>query len=307
MQPIFIKGIILSNTLMTPKIIHKIFCILMVVAISILCIIHFSQKKLEDIIYAKLVDLLLVHDVYDSKNQKLSIIRHGKKGDGGYVVPEVALETADTLLGYGISNDISFEERFSDKYQKPSYGFDCSIDKIDIKNKSCHFIQECISSTKFLSNQPDSNKLVVSSFPNHLQKLELEHKKIFLKMDIEGAEYDAFEDIYQYSNNITGIVLEIHFNSNIEQVIDAIKLLTRLDKDFYLIHLNANNCCYDTFTTPNSKGKISKVLELTFINKHLVHHAEISHDQSHPLQIDEINCPMIERFNFEIIAQNPAS
>lgn len=283
------------------NIIYKTSGIIITLAITIFCIVYFSQKQIEDIIYTKLVDLIFVYDIYDANNQKLSIRRHGKKGDGGYVVPEIALQKADALVGYGISNDISFEEEFSNKYHKPSYGFDCSIDHIDIKNESCHFVQECISSTKFLSNTPKSNQLLISSFPEQLHKLRLENKKIFLKMDIEGAEYDAFEDIYSYAQNITGIVLEIHFNSNISQTIDAIKLITRLDRDFYLAHLNANNCCEDTFTTINSKGKISKVIELTFINKSLVHHAEISTNQSHPLPIDEINCTRRSRFSFEII------
>ena len=176
---------------------------------------NFKKSALEN-----LVDYLKVYDVYDKSGQ-IKLIRHGKDNDGGYIVPEIAFNKSDVLMGYGIANDIVFEEKFSDIYQKPSYAFDCTINGIQIKNKLCSFSKECISNNNFIK---EGKKL--TSFSHQLHRLGLENKKIFLKMDIEGAEYQSFEDIYQYSNNITGIVIEIHFFNQSEQILDAINLLS---------------------------------------------------------------------------------
>ncbi len=44
--------------------------------------------------------------------------------------------------------------------------------------------------------------------------------------------------------------------------------------------------CYQKFTSKNANGQISRVLELSYINKSLVERAEISLNQAHPQDID---------------------
>ncbi len=119
-------------------------------------------------------------------------------------------------------------------------------------------------------------------------------------MDIEGAEYAAFEGMQNYFANITGIVLEIHFVHD-DQVALANKLLEKLLKYFYLVHLHANICTLNTFKTKYSNGEVSRVLELTFINKNLVTNAALSENQSYPLPIDMENCPTYPLSKFEIL------
>ena len=255
----------------------------------------------ETVALQNLVNVLKVYTVYD-QNGIIKHIRHGRPMDGGYVVPEIAFNTAQALIGYGIADDISFEEQFSDLYNKPSYGFDCGAENVKVKNKLCTFIKECISSdASIYANQKSSNE--VSSFSQQLQKLGLEGKKLFIKMDIEGTEYEAFEDIYKHASNITGIALEIHFVS-LEQMLKATKLISRLGNDFFLTHVHGNNCVPYTFVTKQSNGIITKVLELTFINKSLVSKFQISNNQSHPLPIDMPNCPNKEETKFEILLNN---
>lgn len=103
-------------------------------------------------------------------------------------------------------------------------------------------------------------------------------------MDIEGAEYEAFEDIIMHAPKIMGIALEIHIMDS-AYIKQAVKLLADLQKDFILLHVHGNNCT-DTFTTRNSIGNIPKALELTFINKALVSTFHLAKDQKHPQPID---------------------
>ncbi|MES2608472.1 MAG: FkbM family methyltransferase [Pseudomonadota bacterium] len=251
------------------------------------------QKILEDLVLK-----LKVYTVFDQSGP-IQLVRHGRPGDGGYVVPRVAFEKADVLLGYGIADDISFEETFSTLYKKPSFGFDCGVESILINNKLCTFISECIANdSNVYVQQKSSGKF--STFPDQLKKFGIENKKIFIKMDIEGAEYAAFEGMQNYFANITGIVLEIHFVHD-DQVALANKLLEKLLKYFYLVHLHANICTLNTFKTKYSNGEVSRVLELTFINKNLVTNAALSENQSYPLPIDMENCPTYPLSKFEIL------
>lgn len=251
------------------------------------------QQALEDLVFK-----LKVYTVYD-QNGLIQLIRHGRPGDGGYVVPKVAFEKADVLLGYGIADDISFEESFSALYQKPSFGFDCGVTNIQINNNLCTFIPECIENDgNVYTHQKSSGK--VSTFSAQLKRLQIENKKLFIKMDIEGAEFAAFEGIQGFFSNITGIVLEVHFTKD-NQIILVNRLLEKLLKDFYLVHVHANNCALSLFKTKYSNGEISRILELSFINKNLVVNAVLSENQIHPLPIDMENCPTYPLNRFEIL------
>ena len=253
-----------------------------------------------------LVNLLKRHEVSD-QNGPIKLIRLGNANDGGYVVPEIALKKAAAVLGYGIYQDISFEEEFSNRYHKKSYGFDCSKDvKINIKNKLCHFIPECIATNKFaykLNDSMDHSSLKTSSFNQHLKRFNLEGEKVFIKMDIEGSEYYTFHEILKHAKNITGIALEIHIFDD-KHIQKAINLLSTLNKYFILIHIHGNNINDmegRVFTAKNLKGRLSKSFELTYINKSLVSKSKVAKIHSYPLPIDMPSSTRTEDMKFEII------
>jgi hypothetical protein len=247
----------------------------------------------------KLAGLLKVYTVYD-KDGQIMLLRLGKNNDGGYIVPLNALKRADALLGYGIEKDASFEEDFSKNYHKPSYGFDCGVKYIG-KHKLFHFINECINTDETLKCGQKSTKKI-TTFKQQLTRLGLIGKKIFIKMDIEGAEYGALPDILKYDADITGMVFELHL-FNLKYVARAVGLLARLDNDFLLLHVHGNNYCNKCFVSRKAIGKIPGVVELTYINKMLVTKYNLSVNQAHPSIIDMPNNPAKKDINFEIIAK----
>lgn len=262
-------------------------------------LLEYQQK--DEALLMQFVDELKVYSVSDA-NGEIKLIRHGKNNDGGYVVAEKAFLKADALMGYGIFDDISFEDTFSLKYDKPSYGYDCGVRDIARQSKQCHFIDECIATGNFLyENMKSSNKM--ATFTQQVTKAGLQNKKVFIKMDIEGAEYDAFEDILKHTQNVTGMVVEFHFETT-DSVNKAIKLLKNLKEHFYLIHLHANNCVPRKvqFSTKNLKGKLVRVLELSFIHKSLVTKAELLKDQTFPKMIDQPNCPNVIDHTFKLLS-----
>lgn len=247
----------------------------------------------------KLIDNLKIYRT-DNENAEIHMSRHGRYNDGGYVVPEIAFTKSDVLLGYGIADDPSFEIEYSKKYNKPSYGFDCGVQSTPANSPNFIFLSECIDSAKYLyKNQQASNN--ISSFSEQINRLKLNNKKLFIKMDIEGAEYQAFEDIKNYHQNITGIVLEIHFIDRLS-TLKALKLLEDLNKHFYLIHIHGNNCINYHLNSPKINGKMPRILELTFINKNLTNFVwNTAGSINSPAPIDMPNCKERPEAYFSII------
>ena len=238
----------------------------------------------------EIVSLLKVYEAYKNK-EPIELRRIGKMNDGGYVTPEIAIQQADAVLGYGIADDISFEEAASTLYNKPSWGFDGTCPALATQHALCHFVPLCIG------NKPSER---YATFDEQLEMFDLKDKKLFIKMDIEGAEYDALPDVLKRSQNITGIVLEIHFWD--QPTIDkALTLLKMLQEEFLLLHVHGNNMCQDCFVTKNSTGKLTRVLELTYINKRYVDDYSIALDQTHPTPLDMPNSPHLPDVQFLVL------
>lgn len=271
----------------------KVLATILLIIAAIILVKEYNKKNLR----TQLVQKFLVYKAYDQDGE-LNFIRHGQEHDGGYVTPIKALEKADILLGYGIADDNSYEDQFSLKYNKPSYGFDCGIEHIKSASPLFTFVSQCIADDKFLYNDYKTNGKI-RSFEQQIKALDLEEKKIFIKMDIEGAEYAAFDSILKHSKNITGIVLEVHFRKAEK---DAIELLQKLEKDFILVHVHGNNCCVKRgLKTSNNTGVVPTVVELSYINKNLVTKYELSDNQNHPTKLDQRNVQHSPEAVFEIL------
>lgn len=249
----------------------------------------FSMNSTETL---KLAKLLITYQGFQDRIP-LNFRRVGKAHDGGYVIPELAMLNTEVVIGYGISNDISFENDITRIYECCSFGFDGTCKPIKPESKKCYFHSYNIISKKqheedLLEKTP--SKFRSLTFEQQLDFCQVRDKKLFIKMDIEGAEYEVLPDILEYADNITGITFEIHFMQD-HEIAKATSLLESLNKDFILVHKHGNNCCKSYFTNLACKGYIPRVLELSYINKNLIDHYEISSNQSAPTCLDMPNNP----------------
>ena len=245
----------------------------------------------------EIVSLLKIYRVYD-KEGLIPLRRLGKNNDGGYVVPEKALKEADVIMGYGISDDSSFEESASQLYGKRYYGFDGSVNLDTVSHPLFHFSPVYIIGSHQMKTFPGV-PTKYSSFDEHLKIFHLEGKKLFVKMDIESNEYACMPDVLRYSPQVTGITFELHFLAN-EQIAQALDLLKQFQKDYLLVHLHGHNL-HGRFKTSNARGEVPRLLELSYINKRLVHHFELSDNQSHPGALDMPTVPELPEVCFEIL------
>ena len=198
-----------------------------------------------------------------------------------YMCPKIALEKSDALMGYGVFRDIDAEIMYSNSYDKPSYAFDCGISDFKITNKLCHFESSCIGTDEFIlkeENQISSGK--IHTFGQKLKELGLEDKKVFIKMDIAGAEAKVLPDILKYSDNITGMSICFHFKSA-NQIYKNIEVIKKLKENFVLVaradhsyrRINKKKCKY-------VNNSFAEMVVLSFVNKNLINKYYIDWNQT---------------------------
>jgi hypothetical protein len=168
-------------------------------------------------------------------------IRLGKDNDGGYVIYDGL--NYDLIIGCGVSNDLSFEEDFVNKYNCKSIVYDGTIKKLP----------------KHSFNHIWKNENV---YQGTLNELLNNNKNIFLKMDIEGCEWDFFKNVNL--ENISQMVIEFHDNRNFTIDYDVLK---KIEETHYLIHIHGNN--FRKRQLKIEDKLIHSIFEVSYINKKL--------------------------------------
>jgi hypothetical protein len=182
-----------------------------------------------------------------------SKIRLGNKSDGGYVIG--LLDTYDCYISAGVSDEESFSRDFINYYnmnKDNSFAFDGTIIKYPVHyTNKITFIRKNINS---FFNSKNANLLYFMR----------NYKDIFLKMDIEGSEYNwilntSESDLLSFKQ----ITMELHgindnsWGATYQQKVECLR---KLSNTHYLIHIHGNNHSGKTNNIPD-------VIEATFIRK----------------------------------------
>jgi hypothetical protein len=175
-------------------------------------------------------------------------MRLGNNYDGGYIIVDVPNQEYLILLSGGISNDISFETAFCNKFKTKCFAFDGSINKLPAPNTNITFIKKYIGA---------ENNVSYTDLTEYISKYE----SIFVKMDIEGGEIPWINSLDEmYINKFEQICIEFHrpFTNN------EIPVFDKLNKSHYLVHFHGNNCCG---TRIHMGIEIPNVFECTYLHK----------------------------------------
>lgn len=211
--------------------------------------------------------------VYKSPYPK---VRVGKNYDGGYVIADIPDIKYSCVLSGGISNDISFEEEFIQKYHVNCYAFDGTIGSLP-KNSTINFTRKNIGGH---NNEKTTN----------LHEFLDSNDNIFIKMDIEGGEFAWLQSLNQQQmDKISQLVIEFHqpFKHTIFNKLS----------NHVLIHFHGNNCCG---TRPLDGVQVPRIFECTFIHKKYITDL-IKNIQPLPSHLDMRNLP----FRPDIILNYP--
>ena len=207
---------------------------------------------------------------YDNK------IRLGNQSDGGYVVADIP--DYDCYISAGIGNDESFSTSVLEHFKiREAHAFDGTITSLPEncpKNMNCYQLNIGPNQTKTTAN---------------LKRFINNHNNIFLKMDIEGAEYPWLETLsLDNLNKFKQIIIEFHSinDDGLDISFDTkTKCAEKLSTTHYVIHAHGNNCCNTTELIPN-------VIEITYVRKDVIG-KHISFNTT-PLPIENLDYPNIE-------------
>ncbi|WGK69044.1 hypothetical protein P0082_11260 [Candidatus Haliotispira prima] len=165
-----------------------------------------------------------------------NLIRIGARGDGGYVLPASVLAATEVLVTYGIAADYSFEQEFQKRSGARVVAYDEStlghFADTNFHDRFFQFFNGVQSEfiPKFIGKKEDMISVRETLLPH-------KDKKICLKFDVEGAEYDVWDELENLPDNVIAIVCELHqIHRYAEKVVKWIEAC-HLD----LVHIHANN------------------------------------------------------------------
>jgi hypothetical protein len=186
----------------------------------------------------------------------LKKFRVGANGDGGYVIAD--LPGYDALYSYGSEDQITFEKAFYEKYKKPCYVYDHTINGITDKPDYIHYFKEGVSDKK------EDN---LNTIDAHLERNgHLEKTNLLMQIDVEGAEWTSLPAC-KHLKNFSQIVVEFHLDgelSSYSKVIDD--MYNHLKDDFVCIHVHGNN--YPL--VPWIDNNFPRVFEVTYVRRDLI-------------------------------------
>lgn len=245
-----------------------------------------------------------------------NLLRIGSKNDGGYLIPEIALNNDLPLVSLGINDDWQFEtdmlknHRASHIYMFDPISNKKTFLKLFFKNLF-HFprINPALNSLKAIFNwdgfiknnnvtfyptfvgiKDEKNSIL---FKDLIKKLDLNQKKFNLKIDIEGSEYRLIKDLLCFRANINFLVIEFHDFDFMDNVVD--EFINNLG--FLITHVHVNN-----YGFINHNGK-PNMIEITLINDSFLKNMDLSDSYNHdlPHKLDAPSNPEIKEIKIKFV------
>lgn len=232
------------------------------------------------------------------------LIRVGPNHDGGYIIADGL--NYDLFISCGIANDINFEDSFLDRYPNlKCLAFDGTIDSFPKHHNKIEWVNKNIG---YLNTRKQTNlKDYISNYNN-----------IFLKMDIEGSEFNWIDAMSRNElEKFSQIVLEVHWPFDIYRF----EMLQKIAETHYCIHIHGNN--YSSENIPNKLPcdrsidgckriihselgdfVFPEVFEVTYVNKKLfLSSTDVKKiSKSFPTELDFPNCSSSPDIQFTIHA-----
>ena len=157
--------------------------------------------------------------------------RVGGKQDGGYVIP-VQDHSDKILYSFGVGKDVSFDIAMV-QLGYTSYLYDHTVKRLPQKNEMLIFHRLGVAS------ENTKNLRTIKCF---LKKYGHENRKITLKMDIEGAEWDILSRIDEnVLCSFDKIIIEYHDLLDSKKSDQIVSSLSKINKYFAAIHIHACN------------------------------------------------------------------
>jgi hypothetical protein len=217
------------------------------------------------------------------KPSPVQLVRIGGHGDGGYLVPD-DLENLGACFSPGVAESAHFELALAEK-GVPSFMADYSVAGAPVENDLFDFEK------LYLATHNEPGKFV--RLDDWISSKKQTQGDLVLQMDIEGNEWPILADVLAETlSRFRIIVLELHGLDNLLTNPLGIEIFTsvfrKLNAQFSVIHLHANNCC----GALKYQGiEIPRVLEVTLIRNDRYQTSNQVFDPTIPNPLDVPNVP----------------
>jgi len=246
---------------------------------------------------------------YLNKNH---LVRVGSFDDGGYVVPLLNIKDSEVLISMGISDNWDFEKDFSKISNAKILAYDDSINseywinrfkkdlvkflKLKIfKPRKLYKMFQYLDFVLFFKKNK-KNQFFLKRVGNDKNSINFEeinlneikdNNQVFLKIDIEGSEYEILDQIVSIKKKILGIVIEFHdVTSNFDKIKSFLKAI---EDDLKLVHIHANNYSLKEF------DQFPDAIELTISNINKLSDKEHGTTESHEYPLEGLDFPNSKR------------
>ena len=207
-------------------------------------------------------------------------VRVGDAGDGGYIQAEDLAGVA-RAFSFGIDTNDSWDVQMT-RLGIPVEQFDYSINHPPSTGPLLRFHK------LFVSHEAGEGKITVSELlARHGDSGDATY---FLKIDIEGAEWDIFDQLSSaHLARFSQIVCEFHDLSRLGEAgfrARAARVFAKLNALFACIHVHGNNCAplYNVLNIP-----VPDVIEVSYVLRE--RHRVCASDETFPSRLDHPNSP----------------
>lgn len=203
-------------------------------------------------------------------NHHKYLVKLGGFKDGAYVANYFSLMESKILICGGVGSNVRFESDFFDINQQVNIVLvDPTVSVVRmIARGFYHFIKKGQSGYRSLSEVLNylflirQGKLIKKYLGNLFTindilfkvNRQLDDRSIFIKLDIEGAEYDLLQNIIDLKKKITGVSIEFHDLHDFKNIEKLKKFLDELE--FSIVHISVNEVCL-------TNGNYPSVLEIS--------------------------------------------
>jgi len=231
---------------------------------------------------AQTISLLSPMDVIDGR-----YVRVGCDGDGGYVMlDQFDGKQIDAAYSFGIGNNVSWDESIAE-FGIDVFMYDHSIVKLPKQNERFHFFRLGLT-----GHQKGENLRTMASII--AENGHIGNKNLILKMDIEGCEWDVFDESDpDLINQFSQIVLEFHGLSETVGADDhakQIEILEKLNKSHQVVHVHANSAGYIEFAGPLT---LPNLLEVTYVRRSDFVDMFSTNSRNFPTELDSSTFPFL--------------
>lgn len=231
------------------------------------------------------------------------LIRIGRDNDGGYVIPQRVCDAAEVVVGLGISTDWSFEAGFLGRNPRAKVvavdatvsadvfrarGRDAALSGLRLLMKGeFRHVRARVSESreyfrlarafdgffqapnrfmqKFLTEADSIRSLSWQTLRDGIVERSgrRELGAVFVKMDIEGAEYRVLPEVLRDAHSILGMAIEFHDCDLMWERFE--EMIAMLQVEYMIVHVHGNNC------TPLIPGTtIPRTLEISVMHRRLL-------------------------------------